>query len=114
MPKYCVCYAFFFDPGEEGTPKCSIHSEKTMPGRPSAATEKALNLKEHKMNKPEFTFPVINGMVAVEHVRYLKQERDSLAKALRRLVNSAPGGFAGDPMIGARRDAEALLDECGE
>lgn len=33
--------------------------------------------------KPEFTFPVVNGMVAVEHVRYLRDGADSLAKELR-------------------------------
>lgn len=27
--------------------------------------------------KPEFTFPVVNGMVAVEHVRYMKLDLEA-------------------------------------
>lgn len=38
-------------------------------------------------NTPEFSFPVVDGMVAVEHVRYLrddtKKEIDALHKRLR-------------------------------
>jgi hypothetical protein len=37
-----------------------------------------------------------------------------LVEALREIVGSTPGGFAGDPLIVARRSAEALLAELGE
>jgi hypothetical protein len=37
-----------------------------------------------------------------------------LVQALRAIVRSTPGGFAGDPLIAARRSAETLLHELGE
>ena len=56
-------------------------------------------------NKPEFTFPVVDGMVAVEHVRYLAQDRAKLIEALQNLL--AKDTFK--PVC--IRDASALLRE---
>lgn len=65
----------------------------------------------------EFKFPVVNGMVAVEHVRYLQQERDKLVEALKRVVGAydifAKDTDSFDVPLYARK-AKALLLELGE
>ena len=72
-----------------------------------------------KLPDSQFTFQVVNGMVAVEHVRYLWEDRAKLIEALRDLIEATthpdPGGMdAAAIRTAIKRRARALLQELGE
>jgi len=81
-------------------------------------TDSRINAVKHTPDTP-LPFPVVNGMVAIEHVRYLMDDRARLVAALRdmaQLVEKYPAYFkAGEAnMSQYLENANALLRELGE